>query len=267
MPRVSVVMAVYNNEETLERAIESIRNQTFTDWELITCDDSSKDNSYVLLQQYMKKDSRIMAVRNDKNQGPAYTRNRCIEISRGEYIAILDGDDFAHPDRFDRQVKFLDNEPEFAFVGSNVILFDEEGNWGERKFKPVPEKKDFLKAANFCHPSIIYRKSALLEVSCFRVAKETRRGQDVDLYMRMYSKGMKGYNLQEFLLYYYEGKLSLPRIPFRHRMNSVILRYKGYKALGLMPIGFFYILKPLFVGIIPKKFLRKLKKRIYGTVK
>lgn len=269
MKKISVIMSVYNNEKTVRKAIDSIINQSFNDWEFIICDDNSSDNTYCILKEYRDMYDNIKIFKNERNMGLAYNLNKCIEMSQGEYIARQDGDDYSTNNRFIEQLNFLENHREFDFVGSNVYLFDEKGVWGERIFLEKPDKNDFLRmdfvnGARFCHPSIMFRRKSLLEVGKYRVAKETRRGQDYDLYMRMYAKGMKGYNIQKKLLYYYEGEQSLKRIPFKHRINSVVLRYKGFKNLGLLPIGLLVILKPLFVGLLPKKILRFYKRIKYS---
>jgi len=272
MKKISVIMSVYNNEKTVRRAIDSIINQSFNNLELIICDDNSSDNTFKILEEYKNKYNNIKIFRNEKNMGLAYSLNKCIELSQGEYIARQDGDDYSVENRLIKQFNFLEENKEYDFVGSNVYLFDENGIWGERIFLEKPEKQDFLRmdfnnGARFCHPSIMFRKKALLEIGKYRVAKETRRGQDYDLYMRMYAKGMKGYNIQEKLLYYYEGEQSLKRIPFNHRINSVIIRYKGFKELGLLPIGLLVVLKPIFVGLLPKKVIRLYKKLKYSYKK
>jgi glycosyltransferase involved in cell wall biosynthesis len=264
MPRVSVLMAVYNNEATLDDAVASVQSQTYADWEFIICDDASTDSSFERLSRYAQEDPRISVIRNDRNRGLAYSLNRCLEAACGEYLARQDGDDRSLPERFRRQVDFLEEHPEYAFVGCNIILFNEEGVWGERAFKPAPEQRDFFNRPEFCHPALIFRRNSLLAVDGYRVAKETRRGQDADLYMRMYAAGMRGYNLQEKLFEYYEGKLSIARIPMRHRWNSVVIRYKGYKAMGLIPEGLPFLLKPLVVRMIPRPLLR-LYKRVSGS--
>lgn len=269
MIKISVIMSVYNNEKTVSRAIESIINQSFNYWEFIICDDNSSDNTYRILEEYKNKYENIKIFKNERNMGLAYSLNKCIELSRGEYIARQDGDDYSDYNRLKEQLDFLEKNKEFDFVGSNVYLFDENGVWGERVFLEKPDKKDFLRmdfvdGARFCHPSIMFRRKALIEVGKYRVAKETRRGQDYDLYMRMYAKGMKGYNIQKKLLYYYEGDQSVKRISFMHRINSVILRYKGFKALGLLPKGLLVVLKPILVGLFPKKILKLYKRMKYS---
>ena len=108
--KVSVIMGFYNNESTLARAINSILNQTYDKWELIMCDDGSTDYSYSIAKDYFKKyPDRIKLLQNPKNMHLANALNRCLKEASGEYIARMDADDESLPQRFERQVEFLDN--------------------------------------------------------------------------------------------------------------------------------------------------------------
>ena len=103
MPKISVIMGVHNGEKTLPRAIDSILNQTFTDFELIICDDCSTDATIQVIKDYIEKDNRVILIRNESNSGLAASLNNCINISKGEYIARMDDDDISHVDRFEKQ--------------------------------------------------------------------------------------------------------------------------------------------------------------------
>ena len=124
-PRVSVVMGAYNGERFLRPAIESILNQTFRDFELIVIDDCSTDATPRILREF--KDDRMRVVRNERNLGIAKTLNKGIAIARGEYVALQDHDDLSQPDRFSKQVAFLETHPRVGMVGSRVNLIDESG--------------------------------------------------------------------------------------------------------------------------------------------
>ena len=113
-PKISVVMPVLNGEKYLAEAIESILNQTFQDFEFIIVDDGSTDQTPEILRSYANKDSRIQIVTNPINRGIGYSRNRGIALSRGEYIANMDADDLCLPERFEKQVRFLDSHPDIA---------------------------------------------------------------------------------------------------------------------------------------------------------
>ena len=107
----------------------------------------------------------------------------------------------------------------------------------------------------------MYRAEALRKVDGYRIAKETRRSQDYDMHMRMYAAGLKGNVLPDRLTYYYRGEKSYPKIRYEYRRDEAKIRYRNYKALGLLPKGLIYALKPLIVGLIPSKFVDQFKKK------
>lgn len=118
---ISVIIPTFNAEKSIERAVESILNQTYQDFEIIICDDCSSDRTWDILKQISKKDKRIKIYKNEKNSKSAYTRNKAISKSRGEFIMQLDDDDYCHEDRMMKQYKFLNSHQNFDFVGSNAF--------------------------------------------------------------------------------------------------------------------------------------------------
>ena len=120
--RISVLMGIFNCETTLEEAIDSIKKQTYTNWELILCDDGSTDRTYEKAKDIAESDSRIILLRNEKNEGLNKTLNRCLAASCGEYIARMDGDDESLPERFQKQISFLEIHPEYALVRTAIFL-------------------------------------------------------------------------------------------------------------------------------------------------
>lgn len=261
MPKVSIILPTFNAEKTIDRCIESIIEQTYADWELICCDDCSIDNTYEKLCDWGKKDNRIKVLKNKTNSRAAYTRNRCIEVAQGEYIAQIDDDDYCARDRIEKQVDFLEQNYKYSFVGSKIYIFDEDGIWRTSEPKLEPSTKDFLWSINFSNPSTMIRKEALDRVKGYRVAKETRRSQDYDLFMRLYIEGYRGYNLQEPLTYYYKGKNSYPKCKYEYRVDEAKIRYRNFKRLGLLPRGYIYVIKPLIIGLIPVALLERMKRR------
>jgi glycosyltransferase involved in cell wall biosynthesis len=124
-PKVSVLMPVYNAEKYLRLAIESVLNQSFSDFELLIVDDGSTDGSREIIRSY--GDQRIHATWNSTNRGECYTRNRALESARGKYVAVSDADDVALPGRFGQQVEFLDRAHDILVVGGFSELIDNEG--------------------------------------------------------------------------------------------------------------------------------------------
>ena len=127
---VTVIMSVYNCGKYLPEAIESILNQTFRKLEIVICDDCSKDNTFKVAMDYARRNpGRILVLRNGRNRGQAYARNRCIAKARGRYIAIMDGDDSCSPLRIEKEMAFLRANPAYDYVGTWMRLFDDKGFW------------------------------------------------------------------------------------------------------------------------------------------
>lgn len=165
MPRVSVVMPLYNAEKYVEETINSILRQTYGDFELVVVNDVSIDKSADIVKKLQKKDSRIKLYHNDKNYGIAYTRNRAIECSTGEFIAIMDDDDLAPDYRLKDEVEFLDTHPDYAVVGGHGRIIDAEGNLLPRTrdmfINPNYIKARFLLSNSIQNSSAMIRKDFL----------------------------------------------------------------------------------------------------------
>ena len=260
-PAVSIIMGTYNIEriKTFTNAMDSILKQSFSDFELIICDDGSTDDTWRIINSYGEQDRRIRLLKNEKNLGLAATLNRCIDESKADLIARHDADDFSDLGRLYKQIQFLDAHSEVMFVGSNVALFDELGIYSSRILPEFPSKKDFMFTMPFVHGALLFRKSALLKAGKYRVSRETRRAEDYDLLMRMYSLNLYGANLQENLYFFLEDSTALARRKYQYRLDEAVVRWKGFRALGLMPEAFPYVVKPLIVGLIPTKILLRLK--------
>jgi glycosyltransferase involved in cell wall biosynthesis len=263
MARITVIIPAYNAAGRLDECIDSIERQTFGDWEIVACDDASTDETWELLQQWAAKDGRIKLLRNEKNLRAAATRNRCLERAAGEYIALQDADDYSSPGRLEKELKFLEEHGEYAFVGAAMACFDERGIWQRLVQKAMPSRWDFIWRPPFNHAAVLFRKSALDAVRGYRVAKETARGQDLDLFMRLYAAGFKGYNLPETLYFYNEDRANFSRRKYRYRIDEAKIRLRGYRAMGIMPWGIIGVLKPLAVGLIPAQLMKRLKRWLY----
>lgn len=127
--KVSVIIPLYNGSKYIIQTLDSVLAQTYSDYEIVIVDDASTDNSYEVVERYIEEHSGVVFKldKNSKNRGIAATRNRAIELSCGEYIALLDQDDIALPKRLELSADFLDNNPEFGAVGGGVCFIDEAG--------------------------------------------------------------------------------------------------------------------------------------------
>ena len=138
-PKISVLMGIYNCASTLPAAIECILNQTVQDFELIMCEDGSKDDTYRVAQEYQKKHpDKIVLLKNEKNMGLNATLNRCLAVARGAFISRMDGDDLCEPDRFEKELAALDETPEYAIV-----------SFADRTIRPLVSCYPWFSAGNF----------------------------------------------------------------------------------------------------------------------
>ena len=262
---VSVIIPTHNAENTIARCLDSVLKQTYSEIEIICGDDCSSDKTMEILRNYSKMNNNITVFKNEKNSRAAFTRNECIKRAHGQIIAQIDDDDYMTPERITKQIRFLNEHPDADVVGSTMLYFDEEGIWKESKAVYHPTKTDFLKGSPFSNPSVIFRRECLDKVGGYRVAKETIRGQDYDLYMRLYAEGFQGYNMNEPLTYYYRGRKGYKKTNIKIRYYEFKVRWKNFKALGLFPKGIIYAFKPLILAIIPFSMLERIKRALLAN--
>lgn len=257
--KVSILMGIYNCEKYLSESIDSIINQTYKDWELIMCDDGSTDNTYNIALEYSKKyESKIILLKNDKNMGLNFTLNKCAKIARGKYIARQDGDDISLPERLQKEIKFIEENDEFAVVTSSMITFDERGDWGIIKNPVIPTKYDFIQCSPINHAPCIMKKSVFDEVGGYTIEERLLRVEDYHLWFKIYEKGYKAYSIQEPLYKMRDDKDAQKRRNWKNRFNEVRVKRIGFKMLKIPKKYYFYTIRPLLVGLLPKKLYKYL---------
>ena len=260
MPKVSVIMGAYNCEETLDESIESLLNQTFKDWEAIICDDASKDNTLKKLNDYkMKYPGKFVILHNDYNLTLAGALNRCLREANGEYIARMDCDDISVPDRFQKQVEFLDSHREYAVVGTYMQSFDESGMHHIIPNKQEPTKFDLPKSNAFHHATIMMRKSVYDDLHGYTVSSKTRRLEDAELWYRFFEKGYKGYTLSEPLYLVREDEATFKRRRFKFCVDASKVISEGITRLKLPKKYYIYALKPIISYFTPYGLKKKFR--------
>ena len=260
--KISVIMGIYNCEATLAEAIDSILNQTYTNWELIMCDDGSTDGTLKVAQEYQEKyPDKIKIIRNEKNSGLNKTLNHCLKYADGDYIARMDGDDISLPARFEKEAKFLDENPEYAIVSAPMIYFDENGDWGQGKAVEYPDKMTFVAGTPFCHAPCMVRAEAYKAANGYSENEKTLRAEDYDLWFRLYSMGYKGCNIQEPLYKMRDDENAYKRRKFKYALNEAYVRRKGYKMLGLPLRVKIYSVRPIIVAFLPKPVYKRLHQK------
>lgn len=202
MPAISVAMSVHNDERFVAEAIESILAQSFSDFEFLIVDDGSTDRSGAIIDAFAAKDPRIRAIRQD-NRGLIASLNRMLGEARAPLIARMDGDDIALPERFARQIAFLDAHPGHGVVGTNTHDLDEAGRVLVcDDFHPLDH--DAIVAAlkdgsPICHPSVMMRRDVVRAAGGYRAAY--RHCEDYDLWLRLAPRTRLA-NLPDRLIHY-----------------------------------------------------------------
>lgn len=260
--KISVIMGIYNCEKTLSESIESVVNQTYSNWELIMCDDYSTDNTYQIAEFYKNKyPQKIKLLKNRKNLTLGPTLNKCLEVAEGDYVARQDGDDVSILNRFEKQVDFLNKNSEYILVGTKMISFDKNGTKGIRGIKDnIPDKFNLLTGTAFCHATIMARKKMYESLKGYRIEKYTHRCEDIDLWFRLFEKKYKGFNLDEALYMVRDDGSEYKRRKFVGYINEFLTRLEGYKKNQISLTKYPYLLKSFLVFMVPIEFKKKYHK-------
>ncbi len=269
---VSIILCTYNGSQTIKRAIESVLNQTYQNWELIIVNDGSTDDVIQVVTLF--SDSRIFVYNNDKNLGIQKTRNKALSFCRGEYIAVLDDDDWWNDSqKIEKQVSFLNKNTSYNIVGTAVSVFDEKDNF---LYSIIPPQKDtdirksFLRFNHFTHSSVMYRRKVSQEISGYSESLNVKDMEDYDFILRLGTTGLMK-NLEDFSTSYtlrtgsnsFKNKKSL----LKNNISSVVQyrkKYPGFCTAYLFSVGkyIFYVTVFRFLPFGFKSFFLKLYKKI-----
>lgn len=227
---ISVVMSVYNGEKYLVEAIESILNQTYENFEFIIINDGSKDNSVEIIKDYMKTDNRIVLI-DRENKGLPYSLNEGINIAKGEYIARMDADDISLPTRFEKQIKYME-ENKLDVCGSYIKLF---GDNTKEQIVKYPINHDDIKfrllfMSSLAHPTAILKKQIFGKV---KYRDDYKVAQDYQLWCDVVNANFKIGNIPEVLLNYrkHEAQASIEKLK-RQQDTAHEIALKYAKTLG-----------------------------------
>lgn len=264
---ISIIMAVYNCATTVREAIDSIINQTYTNWEFIICDDCSTDNTLDIVREYKAKyPDKFKVIQNEQNSKLSYSLNHCLKYANGEFIARMDGDDISRPDRFEKQVKYLREHPDVDLVSTLVQRF--EGN----KLADIIKKPEFpdrytqRNEVAFNHATIMTYKSVYDKCGGYTVSKRTVRAQDYDLWFRFFYHNFKGVNMQEPLYLMREDMNAIKRRTIKVRFHAYRTTIKGFRLLKY-PLRWYirptiiFIVKSLTPSFVVYKYRQKQAKQ------
>lgn len=185
-PLVSVILPTYNREKFLKRSIESILNQTYTQFELIIIDDGSNDNSLQLIHQYAQKDNRIIVLANKKNKGISISRNRAYKYAKGRYIMPMDSDDRALPEKLEKQVAYMEKFPDIDLLGSYSRNIDNPSIIFQTS--PMNPHLETLFGNPFGHVETLIRKT-FLDQHHIHYDETYQAAVDYDLFAQMMMAG------------------------------------------------------------------------------
>ena len=275
---ITVFTPNYNNAQFISETIESIIYQSYSNFEYIIIDDCSTDNSWNIIQKYAKIDKRIKAHRNDKNIGAVKSRNKGFKYSSkdSKYFAIIDSDDVALVNRLKLQVNFLEKNPRYGLVGSNVIIIDKNSKiLGYRKFPS--EDKEIRKVITrynpFVHPSIMLRKEVINKIGYYDDKWEV--SQDYDYFLRV-GRYWKLKNFKKPLIKY---RLSANQVTKTRVKDTIVNTYKiqkkavknyGYydsffnKIFRIFFTSFYYIIPQLLYSSY-RLFITHMTQKIIST--
>lgn len=268
IPVISVIMGIYNCANTLPYAVDCIVAQTYSDWELIMCDDGSTDDTYSVAMKYAKiHPEKIVVLKNNTNRGLNYTLNKCLKYSHGEYIARMDGDDLCQSNRFEKELEVFKKEPNISIVSSDMCFFDENGTWGIIQHPTYPEKKDFVHGSPFCHAPCMVKREAFETVKGYTEAQRLLRVEDYHLWVKMYAAGFKGKNIHIPLYQMRDDRNAYARRKFKYRINESYVKYLLIQKLQLPKWMIVYAIRPILTGLLPQSIYNFFRKKNLKSIR
>ena len=256
-PLVTVLMTAYNTERFIDLAIKSLLKQTYRQLEIIVVDVGSTDKTAAKAVRRAKRDGRLTLFSLPRNCGPSLASNFGLERSRGQFLARMDADDIAFPDRIEKQVSFLDHHPEVVIVGGQCLLINEEGEIiGEKRF-PTDHRviyRSLFQMNPIQHPACMINRRLLPQGKIF-YHNHSVLAHDLELVFELAQYGQLA-NLDEPVLYYRQSANSLslrnPKETFRATFS---IRNKALKAYHYHPSGRGWLShfgQALAVALLPK---------------
>lgn len=221
-PQVTIGIPAYNAGRFIKWAVQSVLNQTYTDFELIITDDGSTDDTGEIVKSF--KDPRIVLITDDENHGISYRLNQQIDLARGKYFVRMDADDIMLPDRIERQVAYLESHPEVDMIGGGAIIINDDNYIiGERIGRePLQiDLKNWLAGNSFIHPTVAGKTQIFKDL---KYSTEFTGVEDQHLWMRA-SQKCKLINLPDYFIFYREPLgFKLKTYLFRRVQNRKLSR-------------------------------------------
>lgn len=261
-PLVSVILPVYNGLPYLEKAIQSILNQTFSNFELLILDDASTDNSWELIKKYAAKDKRIRAFQNKKNLGIGKALNLLIKKTSAQFLARMDADDLMLEKRLEKQINYLQKHPDIVVLGSFMKEIDKKDRVMGKRIMPVKHKDIYnmmYYAMGIQNPTVVFNRKLIPQN--FSWYQEAGLIEDLDMFFRLFKYGRFA-NLPEFLMLYriHGENLSLKKVKKTFKAAQKI-REKAIREYSYQPAlkaRFLHLIESVLIGLTPEKYVLKL---------
>jgi glycosyltransferase involved in cell wall biosynthesis len=226
---ISVIMPVYNRENYLDDSIQSILKQSYSNFEFIIIDDCSTDGSKNKIKSYVKKDKRIIFLENKKNICAAKSFKKGFNIAKGAFIARMDSDDISHKDRFKKQMRLFLSWPQLSVLGTGANIINSRGQLISKKLMPF----DYYSVSKILKYSVpVFNPSVMIRASAFKIAgfldHNMEPADDLELWLRFFSKKLIITNLQECLIDYriHDNNLSSQR--FSEQLSKTFFALNKY---------------------------------------
>jgi glycosyltransferase involved in cell wall biosynthesis len=228
-PKITVLMLAYNSSKYITQSIKSILRQSYNDFEFLIVYDESVDNTFEIINEYAVNDARIKIIKNENSRGIVGAANTGLKYAAGEYVARLDSDDIALPDRLEKQIAFMEKNNEFGLLGGNYKLIDENNNFIKsiKRLNFLPDKiPSVLFFENyFVQSSVMIRKKVLDDIGFY--SEDIPSCEDYELWIRI-SEKYKTWNLPEVLVLYriHDDSDTLRKVDIRKNMLYSIYTYQ-----------------------------------------
>lgn len=260
-PLVSVIMPVYNAGDYLVEAIESILNQTMSDFEFLIIDDHSTDNSLAIIKKYSIRDKRIKIFRNSERKGLVLSLNFLIPKTKGMYIARMDADDISFSRRFEKQIDYLENHKEIVACGGQELIIDQKGKVLAEKYFPTDPSVCYNSLMNFMviQPPLLMARGDIFRI--FRYDNHVFKNDDITMHFKLLKMGSFG-NVDQIIFKYRKHNDSLTHqnpkkvyfLALKARLNAIL--NENYRP-GISNI-ILTLLETLVVILLPENWVLSL---------
>ncbi len=239
-PQISTITLTKNRSDFISKAIESVKKQSFTNWELIIIDDVSSDNTSSIVQDYSSKDGRIKYYKNSTSQGISKNRNLGLSVALGKYIAVLDSDDeWIDKNKLQKQLDFLEKNPDYVLIGSDIKIVDERGNFIKNtnfETEDINIRNKILISNQIPHSTVVYKKDLAEKIGGYD--EKLSCVEDFDLFLRLGILG-KYKNLKEITTSYTRHSQGISQ---KRKLTMAWNHYKiVWKNFGKYPNWFWAI--------------------------